>query len=181
MEMDTDHYAERLIVEGIVVVDEHQGTVWNTRRRRMISIWPQGKRDPYPCVYLPEILGEKRHISVHRLIAIKMWGADAIRGKEVSHIDGDKARSVIENLQVLTPRAHRRFDITQGTYQPSRPKPSWPPCAVCGTPDGTVIGTRVTPMRIAGTRFGITGQLCKRCYSRYSRRVWLKTRAPRGG
>lgn len=51
-----------------------------------------------------------------------------------------------------------------------KPKASWPPCAICGDPDGGLSGGARTPVRVDVTRFGIEGRACNTCYARIAAR-----------
>jgi hypothetical protein len=53
-------------------------------------------------------------------------------------------------------------------------KSSWPPCAICGDPDGGKAKNLLTPSRHNLRRFGVDGVGCQRCYVR------LKDRARTG-
>lgn len=100
-----------------------------------------------------------RH-ALHRLVAIAAWGAAAVKGKEVGHKEGDTTRNTIADLWLPdTIREHRIHDIA---------KTEWEPCVLCGDPDGYV--TYATPDRFTGRRFGIDGDICRRCYNRLKER-----------
>lgn len=45
-------------------------------------------------------------------------------------------------------------------------KTTWPPCAVCGDPDGFIGPRETTPRRYGGYAYGIDGELCHRCAQR---------------
>jgi hypothetical protein len=49
-------------------------------------------------------------------------------------------------------------------------KTSWPPCAVCGDPDGPVYPGRRTPVRVRLQRVGLEGHACPKCYYRLRHR-----------
>lgn len=52
-----------------------------------------------------------------------------------------------------------------------RPKASWSLCAECGDANGRIGPEARTPRRYDGSRFGIDGQLCDRCYQRHNWRA----------
>jgi hypothetical protein len=56
--------------------------------------------------------------------------------------------------------------LARGDFRPRSPKPSWPRCADCGDPDGYRNPRGRTPVRKCGTRFGVAGPLCARCWNR---------------
>lgn len=109
----------------------------------------------------------KRFASVHRVVAVAVWGVETIRGKEVHHLNGDKTENAIANLALAaSAKEHAAIDASRRTSCHAPVKSSWEPCAACGDPDGFAAADRKSPDRFAGERFGIDGQLCKRCYAR---------------
>lgn len=62
-----------------------------------------------------------RRIDEHRLIAIKHWGEEAVRGMDVHHINGLKYDNRIENLELVKRGAHAR-QHNLGKNFPQRPK-----------------------------------------------------------
>ncbi len=42
-------------------------------------------------------------------------------------------------------------------------KTTWPPCAVCGDPDGRIAPGCRTPSRYGGYAYGIDGEVCFSC------------------
>lgn len=60
--------------------------------------------------------------------------------------------------------------IKAGSRSPGRPtgtrvNPPAPPCVKCGTTQGAARVLGGPPERKVGSRFGISGKLCRRCYS----------------
>lgn len=145
-------------------VDVRCGRVVNSRTGRALRAFPN--RDGYPSVNLVFCRTVVRRATVHRMVAIKLWGAIAVRHKQVAHLDGDEARSHEGNLCIApSAKAHVYFDGTHRnlTYRAAR-KATWPPCARCNDAHGRITDGGVTPDRISGQRFGIDGDLCRRCY-----------------
>jgi hypothetical protein len=68
------------------------------------------------------------------------------------------------------------------TYWRRAPKKAWEPCARCNDPDGPKgHGAAVTPARLDGTRFGIDGRICHRCWTHlYEEERKAKRRAKTG-
>ena len=65
------------------------------------------KEDGTPNKYKSLKIHGKR-IDEHRLIAIKYWGEDAVRGKDVHHKNGIKSDNRIENLELIDRSEHTR-------------------------------------------------------------------------
>ena len=57
--------------------------------------------------YIAKKVNGKR-IDEHRLIAIAYWGAEACKGKDVHHINGNKSDNRIENLELKSRSEHSR-------------------------------------------------------------------------
>lgn len=126
----------------------------------------------YPVVNLVHSRAVVRRVTVHRMIAIKVWGVEQVRGKQVGHRDGQCWRSIASNLWLPeTAKEHIYHDGTHRNLRPGKPKPSWLPCARCGDPDGRATGHSKTPDRITGPRFEIEGDICRRCYGALQERA----------
>lgn len=118
-------------------------------------------------------------VLLHRVIAAKEWGIEAIVGRQVAHRNGTNTDNRITNLWLPSSvKEHNEHDGTTANLTYRTPiKASWPPCADCGDPDGPLKGCR-TPSRVSGVRFGIDGELCNRCYQKHCRNADLEaTRA----
>lgn len=154
-----DQIIEWLFSHGWYDVDPDTGTVTNPRTGKILKTCLS---NGYPVVTLYGPEGARTTAAVHRLIAIKLWGAAAVFGKEVAHLDRVKIHSYAANLALMTPKEHHDYDKSGGF---KNRKTSWGPCARCGDPDGPIeSGHCVTPVRYDGTRFGIDGRICARCY-----------------
>ena len=173
--LDTVAYAEYLLQHGHYAIDVNTGVVTNARTGRQLK--PTMGIDDYPYVTLAYSQFVTRPIRIHRLIAVVVWGADAVRGMQVAHLDGNRAHSYMPNLALLTPKAHVLYDGTMNLPR-TLPKQSWPNCVRCGTSGGTIDRHCRTPTRITGRRFGIEGSLCRKCYRSLENQ---QQRAPAGG
>ncbi len=173
-----DEYGRWMLDHGHYDVDVETGVVTNLRRGRGLKGSPGNTG--YPVVYLAYSRDVQRPVRTHRLVAIKVWGIEAIRGKEIGHRDGVRTHSYLSNLVLFhTHREHYRFDAAQGPDRihgsvtrmtEARRKKSWPPCVVCGDPDGRRDVPTGSPVRISGERFGVNGTLCRRCHKRLAQR-----------
>lgn len=161
-DMALDGFIDFILRSGRYDVNVETGEVTGPKGRVKTFLNMTG----YPSVNLVFSRAVVRRATVHRLIAIKLWGVDRVRGKQVGHIDGQRSRSIASNLWLPeTAKEHVHFDIAHHgrRFVPPKPKSSWPPCVRCGDPDGRSTG-RTTPDRITGARFGIEGDICRRCY-----------------
>src|SRR5262245_33466081 len=104
-----DAFMAWLLEWGYFDVDAETGRVTNllTGRVRTNVYTGQGR---YPAVTLGAG-GVDRTVSIHRFIAVKVWGVDACKGKHVAHLDGNAQRSVLSNLALKTPREHVKYDF----------------------------------------------------------------------
>lgn len=161
-----DEFARWMLDQGRYDVDVATGTVTNARTGHILRPQHTGPRGrTYHAVNLVFSGRVIRMVKVHRLIAVKVWGVDAIRGKGVGHRDSNRYRNVISNLWLPeSVQEHARADNSTRGLVRAEAKICWPPCARCGNPDGQSQPDCVTPVRISGQRFGIDGQLCRRCY-----------------
>jgi hypothetical protein len=158
-----DDYIAWMLDQGYYAVDAKTGAVTNARTGRPLTTFLNGLG--YPSVNLVYNRMVVRRALVHRMVAVKVWGVEAVRGKQVAHMDGARRRSIADNLWIpATARAHVYFDGTYKNLTRRKPKQQWPPCVRCGDSDGRITGGRATPDRITGGRFGIEGDICRRCY-----------------
>jgi hypothetical protein len=164
--LPSDAFACWVLAQGYYEVEVGSATVRNTRTGCVLR--PQHNRKTgYYHIRLYATPKVSRTISLHRLVALTAWGADACAGKHVSHEDDDKAHNGIGNLRLRTPLEHIHFDfVSRGRHYGGTPrKTTWAPCARCGDPDGPKSNRQSrTPERVDGRRFGVAGRVCFRCY-----------------
>lgn len=158
-----DEFIAWMLKEKWYRVDVATGRVWNARSGQELRTFLNASG--YPSVNLVFCRSVVRRALVHRIIAIAVEGADAVRGKQVAHLDQQRSHSVAGNLWIApTAAAHIKYDGTDRNLTFHAPsKESWLPCVRCGDPDGSSL-YGLTPDRITGSRFGIEGSLCRRCY-----------------
>ena len=169
--MPLDEYIAWMFAERRYDVDIHTAEVWNTRFQRRLK----ATRDPlgYGAVGLVFSKRVIRTCRVHRMVAIKAWGLDSVKGKEVGHLNGVQNGDHIDNLWIPESRAeHVRFDDSHRGLKRG-PKTTWLPCVECGQENGPIEGHCVTPTRLSGKRFGIDGKLCRICYDRLKHQARL--------
>jgi hypothetical protein len=164
-------YAEWLLKSGRYDVDVNTGVATNLRTSRHLK--PILDSEGYLYVDLACSRTVQRPLRIHRLIAIKAFGADAVRGMHVAHKDQNKLHNSIGNFVVISPQDHPVFD---GNH--NHAKTEWSNCARCGTHEGTKGRKHKTPDRINGKRFGFNGELCGSCYASMRKRairrgVWV--------
>ena len=112
-----------------------------------------------------------RQAPLHRIFALLYFGKEACRDKHVAHKDGNKLNNNKDNLILLCPTEHVFYDEThKNLIGGGKRKTEWPPCILCGNPNGPTQGTNIAPDRISGARFNIKGSLCRRCYHKLSER-----------
>lgn len=123
-------------------------------------------RRGYPTISLTTAQAGHASVRVHRVVAAAAWGIDAIRGRWVGHRNGIRTDNRLANLWLPASIAeHNEHDGLAANLLPGgKVTTQWDPCTRCGDPGGYVPQGKRTPVRIAGTRFGITGALCYRCY-----------------
>lgn len=166
-----DDFVARLLAQGTYRVDLKSGQILSGYSGRPLS---PSKKLGYRVVTFAEN-GVDRKVRCHRVIAIALWGVDAVRGKDVGHDDGHRAHNDPANLWLPDTRKEHmdRDGITALMIERGfRPSASYPPCTRCGDPEGPRGGSKnKTPARCDGQRFGINGRLCYRCYQSLSRRL----------
>lgn len=157
-EMKLDDFIDLMLKSGRYDVDIETGMVVGPRG----TITPFLNKTGYPSVNLVFSRAIVRRATVHRIVAIKLWGVDCVRGKQVGHLDGQRHRSIASNLWLPeTAKEHVHFDGTHRNLRTKQPKTSWLPCVRCGDEGGR---GSPTPDRITGARFGIEGAICRKCY-----------------
>ena len=160
-ELGLDDYIAWMLESGRYDVDIETGEVTNPRSGQALSpILNQAGYHEVNLVYNREVV---RRVKVHRMVAVKKYGVDAVVGKHIAHLDSNKTHNHWSNLRPMTPTEHMAYDGICVKSYPHPPKTEWPPCVRCGDPDGPYSNRR-SPDRISGARFGIEGQLCRRCY-----------------
>lgn len=159
-----DEYIEWMLANGYYDADINSSVVWNARSGQPLVAFPNAAG--YPSVNLVFTRTVVRRATVHRMVAIKAWGADQVCGKQVGHIDGNRSDSRIQNLWLpATAAEHVFFDGThRNLVFRNVAKAEWAPCVRCGDPNGRISHGCKTPDRISGERFGIEGAICRRCY-----------------
>ena len=163
-------YIDWMLSHGWYDVDVATGVVSNPRTR--LPLKPRVGHGGYLQVTLVYRHRIARTVRVHRMVAVKLWGADAVRSADVAHLDGDRGRNVDANLALMARADHVRFDRLGQPNHKLR-KTRWSPCCRCGDPDGPMGRNDRTPRRISGLRFGVSGIVCGRCYGAL-RRAALK-------
>ena len=79
--------------------------------RQKFKIWIN--QDGYACVTWGRGSG-RRPFLLHRLVYLLVHGAIP-KGHQIHHLDGDRSNWAPENLQAVTPQAHRAMHFT-GRY-----------------------------------------------------------------
>jgi hypothetical protein len=168
-----DEYVRWMLDRGYYDVDVCSGIVTNPRTGKVLKPQPSGRPDrPYHAVHLVFSGKVIRMVRINRLIAVKAWGVEAIRGREVGHRDGNRLHDSIENYWLPeSRREHAMFDNSGRGLIRAEAKTEWPPCARCGDPDGPSRRDCKSPVRTSGARFGINGELCGRCYGTLAERA----------
>jgi hypothetical protein len=169
--MDLDDYVAWMLEAGRYDVDVTTGVVRNARTGRPLKPKLDNRRR-YLVVRLSYGTCQ-RTVSVHRMVGIKLWGVQAVRGKEVGHRNGRRDINTVDELWLpATVVEHREHD--------GATKQAWPACVLCGDIDGRIPMGKRTPGRFTGASFGIDGQLCARCYQRLHKRRARAGHASRG-
>lgn len=162
-----DRVLAAAVADGWYGIDTPTGIVTGRYGRRLTC---PPDRDGYRSFTAVTSAG-RTNVRVHRLIAAKAWGIDAIAGRQVAHRNGVNTDNRLANLWLpASVKEHNEYDGTIANLTYRTPlKTSWSACADCGTADGPLKGCR-TPARYSGERFGIDGELCNTCYQRHCRR-----------
>lgn len=172
-DMPLDDFIALMLRSGRYTVDVETGRVTGPRG----AVRPFLNATGYPAVNLVYSRAVVRRATVHRIVAIVLWGVERVRGKQVGHLDGQRWRSIASNLWLPeTAKEHVYHDGTHRNLRPAKPKASWLPCVRCSEPNGRSTDGR-TPDRISGARFGIDGDLCRRCYGALQERARRARRA----
>lgn len=171
-DLPLDDYIAWMLNQGYYDAEVHTGRVINPRSGQELRPTRHGRERNYLGVQMVYSSRVIRRVAVHRVVAIKAWGVEAVRGKHVGHRDGDPSHNAIDNLWLPeTPREHVRADNSDRGFIPQPRKEAWAPCVRCGTEGGPIIPKGHTPIRISGQRFGIDGALCGRCYGTLAERA----------
>lgn len=166
--LSLDEYAALMLDEGRYSVDPDTGTVTGRRFGRPLKGGVDGAG--YPTVHLAYSRNVQRPIRVHRLIAVSVWGVEAVSGMHVAHLDRNKAHSVRANLQLMTPTDHNHYDDLAARMRAAKSaKPVTvrvvAPCARCGEGETLVLPGIPRPARMSGRAFGVAGRLCRDCFN----------------
>ena len=72
--------------------------------------WRGGRVEfgPYIMLYVPghPLAQRSGYLMEHRFRAAEHWGVDAVRNKDVHHVDGNQRNNNIENLLLMTHSEH---------------------------------------------------------------------------
>lgn len=82
-----------------------------------------GKSCRYPAVTL-SLNGTTRRFTVHSLVALAFLGA-CPKGKEINHIDGNKANPALDNLEHITHKANAVHAAGLGLYPAGEQRPDF--------------------------------------------------------
>jgi hypothetical protein len=168
-EMPLDDFIEFMFSSGRYDADPATGSIWNAASGLPLRTFPD--RRGYLQVNLVFSRKVVRRCKVHRVIAVKAWGAERVGGKQVGHRNGVKTDNAVTNLWLPeSPKDHYEHDVANDLWGTKPPKGSWEPCVRCGNPNGRIGPRKLTPIRISGKRFGIAGKLCDACYSALRKR-----------
>ncbi len=137
--------------------------------KRGIRIMSQARsRTGYRQVNL-YLYGRVRHWYVHRLVADAFLGGIP-DGMEVNHIDGDKSRNDILNIEIVTPQANLQHARESGLTPDLRGEQS-PRAKLTEEKVREIRAARVAGEKVAAVaaRFGV----CERSvYGIWARRTW---------
>lgn len=162
--MSSDELILSALQLGLYDVDITTGIVIN-RKGRALAMPPD--KDGYRTVTLYFSKGKQRTVLVHRMVAIKAWGVEAVRDRQVGHRDGDRVHNALSNLWLPdTVKEHNAYDGTDQNLikGQQKTKTDWPPCVRCETMTGPALHGCKSPSRINGKRLGVNGVLCWHCY-----------------
>ena len=73
--------------------------------------------------------GKRRQRFEHRVVW-EQYNGPVPKGYEIHHRDGNRLNNAIENLEMVTPLAHKR--LHEGCFE--KDGVQWKPCRKCGTP-----------------------------------------------
>src|SRR5262245_32876183 len=83
--LTVDEFARWVLDHGLYDVDPETGVVLSLRTGRPMAPQRRGQMGYAGVGLRAGTVG--RSITIHRLIAVKVWGVEACRGKEVAHLD----------------------------------------------------------------------------------------------
>lgn len=159
--LSCDEFCEKLLASGKYDVDIESGIVMSRANNKQLKSIVNASG--YHVVAFVVTRTLRRQAKVHRLVAIKYYGLEKVKGLHVAHLDSNKLNNHYSNLRPMSAQDHVRYDKTWKNLRPTAP--STDPiisCANCEEKEGTQGIHR--PQRISGKRFGINGQICRRCY-----------------
>lgn len=176
MSTKSDMLIDRALAEGLYSADLATGIV--TGRNGHTLAMPVNQ-DGYRTVTLFFTKQQQVTALVHRMVAIRAWGLEAVQGRQVAHRDGYRTHNALGNLWLPeSVKEHNHYDGTDRNLVRGQQKckDTWLPCVRCGVPDGPPYHGRKTPARISGARLGIEGKLCWPCYHALDERERRKNR-----
>jgi hypothetical protein len=154
--LPTDEFIARALEKGEYRVDLTEGKIISGSTAR-----PIGRLRPHGYVEVRLTLeGISRVAHVHRIVAIAGWGVDAVRGKQIAHLNHNKADNRIANLKALSAEEHATYDYGAGARRSYRIGTL---CVRCGFRKGDG-ETRYRNRMTSGSLFGVNGPLCDNCY-----------------
>lgn len=164
-QISLDDYIAWMLDNGFYDASLETGDIISCRKNRTMARCID--RDGYYFVVLYFDRKLQRNVRAHRIVAIKSYGVEAVRGKQVGHKDSDRTNNKSYNLWL--PNTQKEHFIHDGLEAnlirgQKKCKENWEPCVRCGDPNGQPYYGRVTPARTSGLRFGFNGKICWRCY-----------------
>lgn len=94
------HFYQHIPGFGKYLISD-EGEIWNIKRCRWVRYKP--RKDGYCGVCLVDDSGKRRHMYIHRLLALAFYGEAAMEGLEVDHIDRNRSNNCIwSNIQLVT-------------------------------------------------------------------------------
>lgn len=97
-------------------LDCSRSTVWKWMKRTGVATRKPTHASDYPACYYTdkrgyerwqtEVDGDKRHVSVHRLVAVAEYGIDTVDGMDIHHKNKIPWDNRAVNLELMTPSEH---------------------------------------------------------------------------
>lgn len=160
LQLPLDDFFCYLLSSGKYRADANNGYVYNAKTNQLLGQHlNKGGYFIASFVFNRKVV---RQVKVHRVIALHLFGLKACKGKQIAHLDGNKTNNIGSNLRPMDAAAHVAYDGTDKNLVHGKPKEKWKPCFNCNEKQGPI--SAVTPIRISGKRFGIDGDICRRCY-----------------